>query len=1035
MEDIMYKEWENQYVTQRNRYPMHSPYGAYETFEQALIGNRNNSKYVQSLNGNWKFKLAESPLEAPIGFEDNCFDDHEWDDIPVPSNWELNGYGEPVYTNILYPFQRNEEASHFEIEIAKEQLELNAPYVPEKNLTGCYRTVFDIPDYYDGKDIFIEFGGVESCFYLWINGTEIGYSQDSKLEAAFDITHAVKKGKNELAVKVLQFCDGTYLEDQDYWHLSGIHRDVRIYAKAKQRIFDYKVETLFQGDNYGEAELKVMLHPNNTVKGYGECFVRLSLYDANKQAVTSFQSEPYAKCGYYLLPKFVAFPSVKINKPHLWSAEDPYLYTLVMETIDGEGQVTDIESTKVGFRKIEICKDGVLYVNGKRLIVRGVNLHEFCPETGRYVTKEYMKHQICCLKQLNFNAVRTSHYPHANDWYDLCDEMGVYLVDETNLETHGYGGQLSSSPEWTAAYIERASRMVLRDKNHPSILLWSLGNESGAGMNHAAMYGWIKEYDKTRYVQYESCDPGANITDIIAPMYPSKSWIEDKMADLNDIRPFIMCEYAYAKSNSNGNFKEFWDLVEKYPRFQGGFIWDFQDKALTQRREDGSTKYVYGGAFGETVVDPVKDMCLNGIVFPDLCWKPAAYEVRNCQAPIKIYLEAPQYFGTSMYKIKNNYQQLDLGHLRITWELQCDGNITQHGELKQYFTPAGQSEALDFDFDSDKIRGEAFLNFKFSLREKSDYADMGHVIYSYQLPLEQSVLYKRDVCLTGEKLFVNDTDDKIIITGKDTEIRFDKSECTFDKVVLGSEETFIGGYDNFYRAATGIDEGANEQGKNYAEKWKEEGLNKPIKQILSIKTVASETQIFIFTEVSYNEEKITVSTQYRIGSKGIEFSKTVINNCITETIPRIGLSFKLPEHKDQINWYGRGPWENYCDRKEAAHIGCYSSTVADQYTPYIKPVECGGKEDVRYLIVKDKSGHGICVSGAVPFHFDIHDYSIMSCDQANYKEDINKDNNIYLNVDYLHTGLGGDTGWTKNIHPEYFIRKGYYHYQISLQVL
>jgi len=1031
----MNREWENQYVTQRNRYPMHSPYGAYETIEQSLSCNRSISKYVKSLNGIWKFKLAESPLEVLKEFEAVNFDDSSWDDISVPSNWELHGYGKPVYTNTIYPFKREGAESHFEIEIAKGQIELNAPYVPEKNLTGCYRTTFEVPDFYEEKDVFIEFGGVESCFYLWVNGTEIGYSQDSKLDATFDITNAIQKGKNELAVMVLRFCDGTYLEDQDYWHLSGIHRDVRIYAKAKQRIFDYRVETLFNEDNYEKAELKVTVQPNNTVRGYGECYPKLSLYDAEKKLITAFQSQPYAKCASYLAANFIAISSVNVEKPHLWSAEDPYLYTLIMENIDGEGNITDIESTKVGFRKTEIRKDGVLYVNGKRLIVRGVNLHEFCPETGRYVSKEYMRQQIIIMKQLNFNAVRTSHYPHASDWYDLCDELGIYLVDETNLETHGYGGQLSSSPEWTAAYLERATRMVLRDKNHPSIIIWSLGNESGAGANHAAMYGWIKEYDKTRYVQYESKNPESNITDILCAMYSSRDWIEEKMADSNDLRPFIMCEYAYAKSNSNGNFKMFWDLVDKYPRYQGGFIWDFQDKALTQKLEDGTIKYVYGGAFGEDVVDSVEDMCLNGVVFPDLSLKPSAFEVKNCQSPVRIQYDGVSYFGNGGYKIMNNNMFTDLSHLQITWELQCDGEIVDSGELRQYFTAPGQSELLDYQLNNEKIFGEAFINIKVALRENTPYADAGYVIYACQIPLEQSTLKKREVCINDEKLTMNETADEVCIIGQNTEIRFNKCKCTFTKVVLKGEDAFLGGGDNFYRAPTGIDEGAKDHiGMNYAADWKAEALDEPEIRIHRINTAVSDTQIFIFTDVSYNNEKLLVSTQYRIGSRGIEIDKTVINNCVSETIPRIGLSFILPKDKNQITWYGRGPWENYSDRMESAQIGCYSSTAQEQYTPYIKPVECGGKEDARYIIVKDKAGHGVCVTGAVPFHFDIHDYSIAACEQANYEDELIRDNYIHLNVDYVHAGLGGDNGWTKNIHTEYRIGKGYYHYQITVEV-
>ena len=1014
---------------------MHSPYGAYESIEQALGRDLSASRFVKSLNGIWKFKLAESPLEAPRGFESAGYDDSGWDDIPVPSNWELHGYGKPVYTNMLYPFKQEGAESHFEIEVAKNRIELNAPKVPDKNLTGCYRTSFDIPDFYDGKDVFIEFGGVESCFYLWINGIEIGYSQDSKLDASFDITHAVKQGRNELAVKVLRYCDGTYLEDQDYWHLSGIHRDVRIYAKSKQRIHDYKAETIFDGNSLDNAELRVMILPNNAVKGYGECHAKLSLYDAQCKLVAEFKSTPYAQCGFYLQPKYTAFTSVKVEKPKLWSAEEPYLYTLVLENVDGEGNVTDIESTKVGFRKIEIRKDGVLYFNNKRLTVRGVNLHEFCPETGRYVSREYMKQQILCLKRLNFNAVRTSHYPHAKEWYDLCDELGVYVVDEANVETHGFGGQLSASAEWAAAYLERASRMVLRDKNHPCILLWSLGNESGSGANHAAMYGWIKEYDKTRYVQYESNNPGSNITDILCPMYPQKSWIEAKMADCSDLRPFIMCEYAFARSNSNGNFKMYWDLIEKYPRFQGGFVWDFQDKALRQKREDGSAKYVYGGAFGEDVVDPVKDMCLSGLVFPDLSWKPGAFEVKNGQSPVTVKYEINPYFGTGEYKIRNHYLFKDLSHLRIIWELQCDGVIAERGEMRQYFTTPGQSEPLEYSLNPEKINGEAFLNVKVALREDTPYAKAGEIIYACQTTLDQSVLKKQEACIDGEKLALHETAHEIQILGQDTEVRFDKSTCTFSKVVLKGQDVLIGGEDNFFRAPTGIDEGTGTPGANFAADWKAESLDGLEIKVRKINTAVSETQVIIFAEVSYNNEKLIVSTQYRIGGKGMEIGKTVINNCKTETIPRIGLSFILPEDKSQIIWYGRGPWENYCDRKEYAFIGCYGSTVAEQHTPYIKPVECGGKEDVRYLIVKDKKNHGISVTAAVPFHFDIHDYSISALEQANYEEDLKKDRRIYLNVDHLHAGVGGDTGWTKNIHPEYRIGKGYYHYQITIEVL
>ena len=697
--------------------------------------------------------------------------------------------------------------------------------------------------------------------------------------------------------------------------------------------------------------------------------------------------------------------------------------------------MTDIESAKVGFRKVEIGKDGVLYYNGKRLLVRGVNLHEFCPETGRYVSIEYMRKQLICMKQLNFNAVRTSHYPHASEWYELCDQLGLYVVDEANVETHDFGGQLSASAEWTAAYLERATRMVLRDKNHPSIITWSLGNEAGAGANQAAMYGWIKEYDKTRYVQYESCNPASNITDIICDMYPTRDWVEQKMADSDDLRPFIMCEYAYAKSNSNGNFKLYWDLVEKYPRFQGGFIWDFQDKALVQTLESGVSRYVYAKAFGEEVFDPIEDMCLNGVVLPDLSWKPSAYEIKNCQAPVTIYHDGSPFPNAGAYRIKNNYLFKDLSHLQLSWELQCDGVVVDQGIMQQYFTAPGQSDILEYPVNADKIYGEAFINITVALNQDTPYAKAGHTIYVYQIPLLESTLKPYEANIKQDKLTMQETAQEIIILGENTEVRFDKDSGIFTKTVFNGVESFFGGKDNFYRPATGIDEGCRNSGGNYATDWRAAGLDKLNIKVNRIETALAESQVFIFADVEYNDGVLYVSSQYRIGSRGMKIDKTVINNCPGETIPRVGLSLVLPEDKQLITWYGRGPWENYIDRKEAALIGDYSSTVAEQYTPYVKPVECGGKEDVRHLTVKDKLGHGIRVTGAIPFHFDIHDYSIDTCDKAMYEQELEKDKLVHLNIDHLHAGLGGDNGWSKNIHTEYRIGRGYYHYEIAIEAL
>ncbi len=1030
------RDWENPYITHMNRYPMHEPYGAYESVEQALSGDRRASKYIQCLNGTWKFKLYPSPEAVDRSFNDPEYDVSDWDNIAVPSHWELAGYGKPVYTNTEYPFHRPGADAYHGIQLKKDKYVLNAPHVPEDNLTGCYVMTFEVPEHFGQRDVMIDFAGVESCFYVWLNGRLVGFSQDSKLNASFDITDFLQAGQNRLAVQVMRFGVGTYMEDQDYWHLSGIFRDVLIYAKPRMRIHDYKVETHFSGD-YTKAELAVTVYPNNQADCYGDAHVRMSLYDREQRLVTQFETPKFADCGFYLQELYVAKVSQSVDRPNLWSDETPYLYTLVLEMVDPDGNVVDIERAKVGFREIRIDKSGVMRINGKRLIVRGVNLHAHRPETGRVVSTAYMREQIAVMKSLNINAVRTSHYPHAIEWYDLCDELGLYVVDEANVETHGFGGQLSASSVWTHAYMERMTRMVLRDKNHPSIIYWSLGNESGYGANHAAMYGWVKEYDKTRYVQYESNNPPANITDIIAAMYPAEYWILDVMANSEDLRPFIMCEYAYAKSNSNGNFKDFWDLVHKYPRFQGGFIWDFQDKALVRYAETGVPKYVYGGGFQEDILDAAPDMCLNGIVFPDLTPKPAANEIKYVQAPVQIeYYEVPYSVPVlSGYRIRNHYTHRDLRHLTIRWELVCDGQVAESGTLRKFDTPAASVESFDAPFDPSQVTGEAFLNFYALLDEETFYASKGSCIYACQFEVQGSNYRLHAGDIENGPLQLEETADEVHIRSDRMHVVFSKTAAAFLSVTCDGKEYFTGGENQFYRAPTGIDEGIPHRSPNYADEWSALGLheNENRKEIKRIRVYAAPSRVVIQVHALYHG-CIETQTDYAIGGRGIEISNTVANNADVDTIPRIGLQFAFASDWNRIRWYGRGPWENYADRKISAFVGLYESTVEEQHVPYIKPVECGGKEDVRYLYVS-ADDRKVKVTGAGHFHFDIHPYSVEQAENAAYADELGASDSVFLHIDHKHAGLGGDNGWTKNIHDEYRVGKGIYHYKITLEIV
>ena len=1076
--------WENQQITQIGRYHMHSPYGAFESVEQARSCDRNASQYVFDLNGMWKFRLYPAPEQVDAFYEAQ-YDVSGWDEIPVPSCWELLGYDKPVYTNVRYPFPRKSGQKH-ELEAAKGWSVLRPPFVPTENPTGCYVKEFDLPEAYEGRTLLLDFGGVESAFLLWINGQFAGCSKDSKLDAEFDITSYMQAGKNRIAVQVMHFSDATYVEDQDYWHLSGITRDVRLVAKPGRRIEDFQVQTLFAEERFDRSQLRVQVWPNDQAPLFADDHVVFHLYDAEGKEVVSRTAKPFREYGHYLAPQFIAEESIDVEQPNLWTAETPYLYTLVIELQGENGTCLDLESCRVGFRQMKINEAGVLTMNGRRLIVRGVDRHDFCPETGRYVSEEWMRKEIITLKQLNFNAVRTSHYPDNEKWYDLCDEYGICLICEANLETHGIDGILSASPDWTNVYMERAQRMVLRDKNHPSIIGWSLGNESGAGANHAAMYGWIKEYDKTRHVQYESGNPGKNISDVLTPMYPQMAWAEEKMGDGTDLRPFIMCEYAYAKSNSNGNFQEFWDHVERFPRFQGGFLWDFADKALVREKEDGSKEYVYGGAFGEEVMDPVPDMCLNGIVFADLKWKDAAYEVRNVQAPVQVKMRENAHEGRKVWTLCNQYHTLSLDHLYMDWELQCDGKVVESGRMDLPFLNAGDETALELPHSEDLVSGEAYVNLSVRYKAFSAFAQAGDEVYHTQIPVQKKMLCVDAGKPEGGQIRVSEEGSRIIITAAEQrtdgnmQVVYDREKGEIVSAFFGRTGAILGIKDQFFRAPTGIDESQGaDPTKGYAAYWKAAGLDKLEKKVTSVGCMKSENLAVIREEASFlarcggvmeyegvpskkaaknagpqglrrvdamrieeaaqepcaelpQQEVLRTQTLFLIGTGGIEIVCTIINDSGAVTLPRIGYGLKFPANYQQVSWYGRGPWENYPDRKSAANIGLYSSTPEQMHGDYVRPCECGGRTDVRYMTISDGSST-LRISAGRDFHFSALPWSMEQYAQADYASDLGESDGVYLNLDAYHTGLGGDTGWTRNIHPQYYIGEGVQTFRFLLE--
>lgn len=1044
-------DWENQYLLHINREPMHVLLGAYADQLQAASCNREVSQYVLSLDGLWKFKLFPNPKEITEDFHEASFDTSVWNDIKVPGNWEMQGYDYPIYTNTLYPFELSDTSGAHLLKIGKrakaqgvmtDNYELNPPCVPHNNPTGCYVTEFEIPQFWEGREVFITFGAVESAFYLWINGESLGYSQDSKLPADFNITKFIKSGTNKVAVQVMRFSDGTYLEDQDYWHLSGIQRSVSLYSKPAIHIRDFKVFTLLD-EHYKNADLVTYCYVNKE-EGYSDYKVRVKLIDALGQEISAeLEKKVSEQTSMYPKDQFseemcAALISIKVTEPIKWSAENPYLYTLIYTLVDPQGNEVDYESCKVGFRKIEISQQGIILLNGKRLIIRGVNRHEHHPETGRAISKERMREEIIAMKRLNFNAVRTSHYPNDPIWYDLCDEYGMYIVDEANLETHGLNHMLSLDPEWSGAYLERAVRMVMRDKNHPCVLFWSLGNESCAGMNHAAMAGWIRGYDPYRLVQYESWDPSPLISDIRVPMYPPLSWVDSVMADTTDKRPMVMCEYAYAKSNSNGNVDKFWDYVDKYSRFQGGFVWDWADKAITKVTKTGEKYWAYGGDFGEKVTDPVLDMCLNGVVQPDLTPHPGALELKKVQSPVIVKENG---INKGIVTVYNKYIESDLKHLDIFWQVIENGYEIQKGKLEPIAIKAGEKGELRIPFvlPEGKCGAEYFLNVSFCLNKEEIWGAKGHEVYAEQFRLQVTEVGQEKTEKTNElSLTMEDTAEAYIIQSEEFTLSFSKKEGVIDKYLWhGKSIITCGAKENYFRAPTGIDAACgNENAVAYD--WYVAGLDRLVRTVNKITAYNHDgKKVYIEVDTTMQAEKnkygFKSHMRYIIDGNGkVEIENTVDISPNHPILPRVGVTFTIPKCFENFVWYGRGPHENYRDRKLSAHIGLYKSTVDEQHYPYILPVECGGKEDVRWFTLTNAEGEGVKVEGFNLMHIDVHRNSVEDYTQAKHTTELIPRDEIYINIDHLHSGLGGDTGWYKNIHEEYQVKPGKYNYKFSI---
>ena len=1031
VENGMLHDWEDPQLIGRAREMAHSPWGAYADEKSARKCDRQSSPFVRCLNGAWKFHYATDPAKMPSGFFSPDYDDSSCADITVPGNWQMQGYDRPIYTNVPYPFKNP-----------------NPPFVPAENPTGFYRCAFTIPKSWRGRRVYISIGSADSCCYVWINGREVGSSQDSRLPAEFDLTDHVKAGKNILGVRVLRYCAGTYLEDQDYWQMSGLQRDVFLFSKPQVHLRDFSVRTLFDR-NYRDAVLEVRAWLN-PMAGKEEYRLEARLYDRNGRKVcgTSLDAVLGAESEGLALTQ-------KIRRPIQWTAETPYLYTLTLTLMGQGGKILDCESCRVGFRQVEI-RDGVLLLNGKRLVIRGVNRHEHHPVRGRALTVEDMAADIKAMKQLNFNAVRTCHYPDDPRWHDLCNEHGLYLVAEANLETHGVWGKLSNDPAWAGAYLARATRMALRDKNHPSIITWSLGNESFRGPHHAAMAAWLRHYDPTRPVQYESGDPGPEISDIWAPMYASVKTIRKRLARPDEKRPAILCEYSYAKGNSNGNVFKYWELVDELPRFQGGFIWDWADKALEKTLPDGRKIWEYGDPADEPT--HVNRMCLNGIVWPDLRPKPGAIEIKKVQAPVRLFALNNRELLSGRLKVINRHLALNLDYLDIEWELLKNGLPVQSGRIKPLDVPAegawrgiqaGKNKRamisgaanLRVPFRLPRDYGEYMLNVRFCLARAMPWARKGHVVAWDQFPLPSVRLPMKASAGKTAALELHAKKSEWVIGGDDFALVIDRSEGQLASLRKGGREYIARGpREHFFRAPTDIDYGSGGKSQ-YGRRWLEAGMDRLERGMrsASVKRLSSsEVMVKIETGLAAAGRKSALRcamTYFISGNGEIIIDLFARADQSLPPLPRVGWEMVLAPTFRRLEWHGRGPHENYPDRSKSAMVGRYSSPVEKQYVPYIFPQENGGKTGVRWLALRDETGAGLRIGCGKLFHFSALPFSTAQLFRADHDYKLVPDGKIYLCVDGRHSGLGGDSGWQPNIHPEYLVRPGSHHFRANLRFI
>lgn len=997
-------------VVEVNRQPMRATSFAFESEEMAKGLKMENSKRFLSLNGIWKFNWVKNPNDRPKNFYLPDFDDSKWDNFKVPANWEVNGYGLPIYVNTFYEFTGK----------AKAGAKLNPPFdIPENyNPVGTYRKTFELPENWKDQQVFIHLGAVKSAFFIYINGVKVGYSEDSKLAAEFDITKWVKPGKNLVAIQVYRWSDASYLECQDMFRISGIERDVYLYATPKLDLSDFKLKSELTNsykDGLFKLDAKVSSYITDKKTWHSKpesFFVSAKIVDSEGKVVFSQKSEKSEVLGRY--HKTVSLSGIIPNVKQ-WSAEIPNLYNLYITLENSKGEVLEVIPQRIGFRTIEVKGVDVL-VNGKRVFFKGVNRHEASPRNGHVLTREEMRKDIEMMKKLNVNAVRCSHYPPDPYFFDLCDEYGIYVVDEANLESHGrqydLEWTLGNDPDWYNAHMQRIIRMYERDKNRTCVLFWSLGNEAGNGCNFYAAYDWMKGIDN-RPVQYERSEWDYN-TDIICPQYPVPNEMV-KYSKNNPTRPYIMSEYAHIMGNGLGNFKDYWDVIETHPALQGGFIWEWIDQGIDTVK-NGKRIIAYGGDFplegpvDENISD--NNFCVKGVVTGDRGYTPMSYEVKKVYEHVKTSSADAK---SGKITVTNGYFFRDLANFQLNWSLVEDGKVVEKGIVADINIAPQTSKDVTIAYKTKlKANKEYFLNIVYTLKKEEPFLPAGYDQADEQL-IVQSKAAAVDVAPAKGKFTIVENGKSVTVKGGAFEANFDFESGVLSSYKIGKETVISEGpKPSFWRAPNDNDIGA---GINKSFRMWRNAYDAGKVTDAAVKDNGNGTVTVTIKKSLLNGDATTEQT-FTIDTKG----NIKVSNSFTAVkgeykgLLRIGNSMVLNKAYSNISWYGRGPWESYWDRKASAYVGLYKQNVKDAYFPYARPQESGNKSDVRWLTMTNTKGKGIKVEGESVLNIGAIPYTVDQLDpEVNKKQyhsgELVEAPTINFNVDLEQMGIGGVDSW------------------------